>query len=220
MGPAGTGKSTYCATMINHCQNIGRSVHLMNLDPAAEKFEYSPSIEYEDDYLIIDCPGQIELYTHFPIMRRICDCLQRMHFRICGVYLLESQFIEDNSKFFAGVMSAMSAMISLEIPHINVLSKMDLLGKVKKQELERYFDPDPLLLTDKANASMSSRFHDLNKAIVQLIDDYNMVSFLPLNITDEDSITTIMSHVDNALQFEEDQEPKEPKDTFDVDYDE
>lgn len=71
-------------------------------------------------------------------MRRICDCLQRMHFRICGVYLLESQFIEDNSKFFAGVMSAMSAMISLEIPHINVLSKMDLLGKVKKQELERF----------------------------------------------------------------------------------
>jgi hypothetical protein len=117
--------------------------------------------EYEDDYLIIDCPGistififivqfiisnffffinkgQIELYTHFPIMRRICDCLQRMHFRICGVYLLESQFIEDNSKFFAGVMSAMSAMISLEIPHINVLSKMDLLGKVKKRELERF----------------------------------------------------------------------------------
>ena len=70
-------------------------------------------------------------------MRRICDCLQRMHFRICGIYLLESQFIEDSSKFFAGVLSAMSAMISLEIPHINVLSKMDLLGKVKKKELER-----------------------------------------------------------------------------------
>ncbi|KAF0361278.1 GPN-loop GTPase [Gigaspora margarita] len=179
MGPAGSGKSTYCATMMTHCQNIGRSVHLFNLDPAAEKFEYNPTIdirdlitledvmeelqygpnggliyclefllnnmdwledelgEYEDDYLIIDCPGQIELYTHFPIMRRICECLQRMHFRICGVYLLESQFIQDNSKFFAGVMSAMSAMVSLEIPHINVLSKMDLLGKFKKRELER-----------------------------------------------------------------------------------
>ncbi|CAG8795766.1 22736_t:CDS:2, partial [Dentiscutata erythropus] len=177
-----------------HCQNIGRSVHLFNLDPAAEKFEtfnvfvimtnldirdlitledvmeelqYGPNGgliycldhnnhnhiirfllnnmdwledelgEYEDDYLIIDCPGQIELYTHFPIIRRICECLQKMHFRICGVYLLESQFIQDNSKFFAGVLSAMSAMISIEIPHINVLSKMDLLGKVKKRELER-----------------------------------------------------------------------------------
>ncbi|CAG8518853.1 3154_t:CDS:10, partial [Scutellospora calospora] len=228
MGPAGSGKSTYCATMMTHCQNIGRSVHLFNLDPAAEKFEYDPSIdirdlitledvmeelqygpnggliyclefllnnmdwledelgEYEDDYLIIDCPGQIELYTHFPIMRRICECLQKMHFRICGVYLLESQFMQDNSKFFAGVMSAI------------------------------YFDPDPLLLADEANASMNPRFHDLNRAIVQLIDDYNMVSFLPLNIHDEDSITAVLSNVDNALQFGEDQEPKEPKDEFDI----
>ncbi|CAG8466239.1 13996_t:CDS:2 [Racocetra fulgida] len=46
-----------------------------------------------------------------------------------------------------------------------------------------------------------------------------MVSFLPLNINDEDSITAVMSHVDNALQFGEDQEPKEPKDEFDIEYD-
>lgn len=83
--------------------------------------------------------GQIELYTHFPIMRRICECLQRLNFRICGVYLLESQFIVDKSKYFAGVLSATSAMISLEIPHINVLSKMDLLEPIKKKELKRCF---------------------------------------------------------------------------------
>jgi len=46
--------------------------------------------------------------------------------------------VEDKSKFFAGVMSAMSAMINLEIPHINVMSKMDLLPKMKPSELERY----------------------------------------------------------------------------------
>lgn len=45
--------------------------------------------------------------------------------------------MEDKSKFFAGVMSAMSAMVNLEIPHINVLSKMDLLPKMKATELER-----------------------------------------------------------------------------------
>lgn len=32
----------------------------------------------------------------------------------------------------------MSAMINLEIPHINVMSKMDLLPKMKARELERY----------------------------------------------------------------------------------
>lgn len=93
---------------------------------------------YEDDYLIIDCPGQIELYTHHPIMRRIVEAFQRFHYRVCGLYLLDSQFIEDSSKFFAGVMSAMSAMVQLEIPHINVMTKMDLLGKkAEGAEMER-----------------------------------------------------------------------------------
>jgi len=40
MGPAGSGKSTYCSTMVKHCENIKRTVHVVNLDPAAEHFNY------------------------------------------------------------------------------------------------------------------------------------------------------------------------------------
>ena len=29
---------------MSHCQSIKRSVHLVNLDPAAENFEYEPTI--------------------------------------------------------------------------------------------------------------------------------------------------------------------------------
>ena len=36
-----------------------------------------------------------------------------------------------------------------------------------------------------------------------------MVNFLPLDITDEDSVGLILSHVDNAIQYGEDTEPKE-----------
>lgn len=36
---------------MTHCQNIGRPVHLVNLDPAAEKFEYEPSIGKKDTFL-------------------------------------------------------------------------------------------------------------------------------------------------------------------------
>lgn len=46
-----------------------------------------------------------------------------------------------------------------------------------------------------------------------------MVAFLPLNIKDEDSITAILSHVDNAIQFGEDQEPKEPVEELEPDMD-
>jgi len=39
-----------------------------------------------------------------------------------------------------------------------------------------------------------------------------MVSFLPLDLTNEDSIELILSCIDNIVQFGEDEEPVEPKD--------
>ncbi|KAI7871050.1 GPN-loop GTPase [Spinellus fusiger] len=300
MGPAGSGKSTYCATMMTHCQAAGRKVHLVNLDPAAERFEYEPTIDirelitledvmgeldygpnggliyclefllnnidwleeeigsYDEDYLIIDCPGQIELYTHFSIMRRLCEALGRWNMSICGVYCLESQFIEDKNKYFSGVLSAMSTMVNLEISHINVMTKMDLVvgdyGNISKEdqdnealdektkkkrqrkndlraerimverEMERYLEPDPLLMAEEAGAEESTpsawtmKFQALNQAIVQLISDYSMVSFIPLNITDEESVEYVLSSVDHAMQYGEDLEPKEPDDKVDYEY--
>ncbi len=123
MGPAGSGKSTYCHTMYTHCENTKRVVHCINLDPAAETFKYPVSIDvrdmitvdevmedgygpngglifamefllqnsewfkdelgdYEDDYLIIDCPGQIELYSHMDVMKQLVDLLQMWGYRV------------------------------------------------------------------------------------------------------------------------------------------
>ena len=39
-----------------------------------------------------------------------------------------------------------------------------------------------------------------------------MVSFIPLNITDEESINLVLAHIDHAMQYGEDLEPKEPVD--------
>lgn len=43
------------------------------------------------------------------------------------------------------------------------------------------------------------------------IQDYSLVCFLPLDITDEDSVTIALSAIDNAIQYGEDLEPKAPK---------
>lgn len=71
-------------------------------------------------------------------MRQIIDQLQKWNFRLCGIFLLDSQFLIEVSKFLAGAMTALSAMVSLELPHINVLSKMDLLDKKTLKDVERY----------------------------------------------------------------------------------
>ncbi|XP_047143498.1 GPN-loop GTPase 3 isoform X1 [Hydra vulgaris] len=261
MGPAGSGKSTYCKYMHEHCETLRREVNVINLDPAAENFSYplyadvrelvdvndvmeaedlklGPNgglvfcMEYlmqnldwlneqlgegEDDYFIFDCPGQIELYTHIPIMRQLVQSLQQHDFRICGVFIVDAQFLVDASKFFSGVMAALSAMIQLEIPHINVMSKMDLLDKESINIVENYLNPDAGLLLHDLNSALPIKFKKLNKAIASLIDDYSLVSFVPMNIKEEDSINDILAYIDNAIQYGEDLEPRMPQDEEDAD---
>ena len=95
----------------------------------------------DDDYFIIDCPGQMELYSHVPVMRDIVQALQRWGFMVCGVYVLDSQFMADPGKFISGCLACLSAMVQLEIPHVNVMTKMDLVRK-KRSFMERFYNPD------------------------------------------------------------------------------
>ena len=48
LGPAGSGKSRYCSTMQKHAANSGRRIDVVNLDPAAEQFDYEPLADVKD----------------------------------------------------------------------------------------------------------------------------------------------------------------------------
>ncbi|XP_061188489.1 GPN-loop GTPase 3-like [Saccostrea echinata] len=261
MGPAGSGKSTYCSNMVKHAEMLRRTIHVVNLDPAAEHFDYpvladirelihlddamedeslrfGPNgglvfcMEYlsqnfdwlqeqleevEEDYILFDCPGQIELYTHIPVMRQLVETLQKWDFRICGVFLVDSQFMIEPSKFISGILTALSTMVNLEIPHVNVMTKIDLLSKKAKKELERYLEPElPVLLAEEFDDSrLSKKFKKLNSSIAKMIDDYSLVKFLPMDISEEDTINDILIQIDTAIQYGEDFEPKEIPDMVD-----
>ena len=114
--------------------------------------------------------GQIELYTHMPVMRNIVDILQHWNFRLCAVYLMDSHFLTEATKFFGVCLTALSTMVQLELPHISVLSKMDLLSKKEKKEIDKYLDPDVSMLVSELNTqSMTSQHHSLTKAIARLV---------------------------------------------------
>ncbi|XP_059455374.1 uncharacterized protein LOC132185628 [Corylus avellana] len=246
IGPAGSGKSTYCSSLFQYCEKIGRTIHIVNLDPAAESFNYPVAMDIrelinlddvmeelglgpngglmycmehlednlddwleeglnnylDDDYLVFDCPGQIELFSHVPVLRNFVDHLQRKNFSVCGVYLLDSQFMTDVTKFISGCMASLSAMIQLELPHVNILSKMDLV--TKKRNIEDFLNPEPQFLLSELNKRMDPQFTKLNKALIELVDQYSMVSFVPLDLRKESSIRYILSQIDSSIQYGED----------------
>lgn len=175
--------------------------------------------EFEDDYLIIDCPGQIELYTHIPVMNRIVSELQSWGYSVVALYLIDSQFMTDTAKFISASLMCLSAMLQFELPHLNVITKMDLLGsKGESDEMEKFFNCDIRTLTAELNKSMRPDFKELNYAIASVVDEFSMVSYLPLNIKDDESVGAILYQADLATQFGEAEEPKDPKDE-DIDWD-
>ncbi|KAB1226731.1 hypothetical protein CJ030_MR1G007874 [Morella rubra] len=315
IGPAGSGKSTYCSSLSQHCETMGRTINIVNLDPAAENFDYPVAMDIrelinldevmeelglgpngglmycmdaegplmmfsiknmfsprgypeddlvtkgiplismcrhledslddwlteeldnylDDDYLVFDCPGQIELFSHVPVLRNFVDHLKRKNFNVCAVYLLDSQFMTDVTKFISGCMASLSAMVQLELPHVNILSKMDLV--TNRRDIEEwalfhlqfsitcilcvsrsdmlctfpglsFLNPEPQFLLSELNQRMAPQFSKLNKALIELVDQYSMVSFVPLDLRKESSIRYVLGQIDNCIQYGEDADVK------------
>lgn len=175
--------------------------------------------EVDDDYFIIDCPGQIEIYTHMDLMRRFVNTLEQWDIRVCAAYLLDSQFLVEPSKFIAGMCSALSAMVQLQLPHVNILSKIDLLSTKDRDSLESWLDPNEHTMTDFLHRTTNKKHANLSRALARLLDDYSLVHFVPLNIEDEESIGDLCLQIDMMLQIGDDAEPREPRDHADRDAD-
>ncbi len=316
VGPAGSGKSTYCFTMQNAMASEGshrlRGL-VVNLDPGQERTEeqekqypfdldvrelisvsdvleeldFGPNgalvfcmehlvenMEWlkdgldeiggsDDEYFIFDCPGQIELYTHIPVLRTIVEKLQSWNITVCVVHVIDALFIDDSTKFISGALLALTSMMQLQAPAINVISKCDIksatfgggrkrdpyrnlvgggldpnnvtLDSLQRAEHEfdqqqqadqqaignedseflnvddpEYFNPDSLTLKESIfNSNAHPKFKRLSTKICDLLDNYSLVNFLPLNITDEESITAVLLQTDMAVQYGEDLEPRD-----------
>ena len=261
VGPAGSGKSTYCAAMARHGEAIGRKISVVNLDPAAEHFDYNPIVDvrdlitsadvmqdqelrmgpngaliyameylvqnddwieenfadYDEEYILFDCPGQIELFAYLNVMKKLVEHLIRFDFRMCAVFLMDCTFAADRTKFFSGILVSLSTLINLELPCMNILTKTDLLTSREKKQLEQLLEPQvDLLLEDKRLDTPDDRdwpqFSALTVALGRLIDDYSLVKFFALNLEEEDSLADLLLVIDNAIQFGEDADVKVPRD--------
>lgn len=109
-------------------------------------------------------------------------------------------------------MAALSVMMKMGIPHVNILSKMDLLSKATRKRIDRFLDPDTDALLEEIDTDnftgFNQKYMKLTKVIAQIINDYSLISFVPVNLNDEDSLTNALITIDNALQYGENEDVK------------
>jgi GTPase SAR1 family protein len=251
LGPAGSGKSTYCKILQDHAEILKRDLVVINLDPAAETFKYRCDIdirelitvvdvmlkqklgpngalvycmEYllnhmnwleeqietfaEDSYFLFDCPGQLELYSHYDIMTSIIKILQKRGFSLCSVFCLDCTFLQEQSKFISGNLLSLATMIQISLPHLTVMTKCDLISKTNTyKEIEEGMSPEELV--QELTPFYGKKIDKLNNLMIEFVKNFSLVGLKTLNPNDEESINAVLYEADMILQYYDSQEPRE-----------
>ncbi|MDI3498535.1 ATP/GTP-binding protein [Archaeoglobus sp.] len=124
----------------NGAQIIGADLVSTLIDDIRDEIQLSSS-----EYVLIDTPGQLELFTLRESSRVLVNALNPE--RSVMVYLFDPVVSKTPSGFLSMLFMASSAVFRLEIPQVLVLSKSDILSE---RELERIVEwsEDPETLYD------------------------------------------------------------------------
>lgn len=113
-------------------------------------------------YLIFDTPGQAELYSCHEGLSRIVVRMQReLDLQLASLHLVDSTLCASPFTFVAASLLSLQAMVRLELPHLNVLTKCDL-----RQELESA-DGAPSELRRRGGGERASSSCPVQRSAVQ-----------------------------------------------------
>ncbi len=193
LGP--NGSLIYCMEFLE--KNVEWLIE--NLEKICQKAENKQT---NPPYILFDLPGQVELYTHHKSIRNIIEKLVKLDYRFCSVNLVDSYYISDPAKYISVLLMSLSSMLQIELPHVNIFSKMDLIKQYGplKFNLDYYTDVLDLnyLLDTLDSDRFLKKFKNLNKKICDVVQDYSLVSFIPLNIQKKSSIIRCIQSIDKA----------------------
>eukprot|EP00180_Rhodochaete_pulchella_P000178 Plantae.Rhodophyta-Rhodochaete_pulchella.ctg11172.p3 GENE.Plantae.Rhodophyta-Rhodochaete_pulchella.ctg11172~~Plantae.Rhodophyta-Rhodochaete_pulchella.ctg11172.p3 ORF type:complete len:164 (+),score=32.28 Plantae.Rhodophyta-Rhodochaete_pulchella.ctg11172:1949-2440(+) len=118
------------------------------------------------------------------------------------VNLVDAHHCTDGAKFISVLTSCLTVMIQLELPAVNVLSKVDLVEQFGQLDFNLDFYTEVMdlgYLSDRLSETSGLRKHaKLTKALCELIEDFSLVNFQTLDIQDKDSCLRVLKVVDKA----------------------
>ncbi len=94
-------------------------------------------------------------------------------------------------------------MLHIALPYLNILSKIDLAEKYGKLPFNLDFYTEVLDLEYLVNVldadPLTAKYKSLNTAVAQIVENYGLVSFLPLDVENQKLLTKIAQAVDKCV---------------------
>ncbi|KII60724.1 GPN-loop GTPase 2 [Thelohanellus kitauei] len=181
----------------------GAILHCINVLWMNKKWLLDRLSQHSDSYVIFDCPGQLELFYCESSLKEVLNFLEKSNYRLVVVNFIDVTFCSSPSTFIGCVIDCLSIMLHLEMPQVNVLSKIDLLISSVTLDfpLELYLDLNGLNHLVNSTDCLLDRFKEITEQIVSVVDDYSLVSFIPLSIHDNFCMADVLLECDKANGF-------------------
>ncbi|KAK8934781.1 hypothetical protein KSP39_PZI014516 [Platanthera zijinensis] len=113
--------------------------------PGVSRIRYA--FESIHHYLLFDFPGQVELFFLHPTAKNVIwKLIKELDIRLTAIHLVDAHLCCDPGKYVSALLLSLTTMLHLELPHINVLSKIDLIESYGKlaYNLDFYTDVEEL----------------------------------------------------------------------------
>jgi len=126
-------------------------------------------------------------------------------FKLVVVNLVDSYALTLPSLYISTLLLSLRSMLQLDLPHINVLTKIDNLNKYPPLSFNLDFytevqDLAYLIPSLEAESPMfgQGKFAALNEAIVNLVEEFGLVGYETLAVEDKKSMMSLLHTIDKA----------------------
>lgn len=151
-------------------------------------------------YFIFEMPNEFDILFGVGALPRLIEILRTIGCRICIAFLLDAQFACDPFQFVGGYLYSLSNIGILDIPHINILTKCDLLNEDQIKSLNKLClnDDDELM---EYIPSVNADLRRLTCETFALIRGSNFGRFVQFDLTDQASLLQIVEIIDASLGY-------------------
>jgi len=128
-----------------------------------------------------------------------------IYFQLVVLHLSDSYCLTQPSLYLSNLLLALRAMMQMDLPHINILTKIDKVADYEALPFNLDFytevqDLSHLLpsLEQESPVLRSDKFRALNEAVARLVESFAMVGFEVLAVEDKKSMMHLLRVIDRA----------------------
>jgi len=168
---------------------------IASMDLIATKIDDLRSeIDYiEPEYLLIDTPGQIELFAYRSSGRLVSSVISQEG-QPASIFLIDPSLVIRPEGFSSVLLLSMSVNFQLNLPQLTAISKADIIEKEQMTSLESWIEsPDTLISTIQSYGQINLS-QQLGISMIEIMEQFKSTGDLvPISANTGHNIDTLIA---------------------------